>query len=1190
MLSRFRCPHPSDSAPVLLPTKAITAPRETTEVQPFIVLCPADIVTLYQALYPHGSSAMVEGRDIRGPMSSRSSSRQIFGRSPGTGFEIGSGSVFSGSGSSVTSESASMTSPLLERSSVPDDRRSFMSIPPSSPSSFHFGTHQTYHGSNGSDPNSLEKFGLEVRSAVEAMMGRLGADVTSGRCHPCAEKWAVVFVSPDGKELSLKMRKDWDEEDDDDDEDGNNSDSEDEAPPVEVTGLDRIYNQLKESVVKLVAEYEIPEEPVLDKPKFSNRPSAAKANSAPSAPTVEPETTLDPTNPFHPQSNLTAMINASQSKAPAPDRSRGAASRDGGDRSRQSQQPPSLLFTMLQAASSQCLARGDYVSAQQYHRAVLQARKLPASLQRDEYAPLLHIFSRDPRDSIERSAAGIEECEAWFVWLTLAQERHEIAVENMMRKVKDLRDKMWYVTDVRNSAAYDEARNVTLALKKMGMPQQSKPAPARGASRNLSHRMSTSSFSLLRSDTFIDILAASPEHGGLNKLSDEQASMTFEYLSRYSVENFCKGEERIHRFCLEIDKCVTKLVGEGILAGPVLWSSELFARDDREMAINRQKGELYLAGVGTLSVAGDDDDDVEEGGRSSKRSLDMLRRPNTRNRSTSMISSIHDMPSSRGKTGTKSNAGLMDSIDRQDLFGMPSPALPPEPQNTYWSPFSSQSSAGTSSGRPKTAHSPTSLSKSIETVNHQKRKFLGELKQSLTGLLLSDLGLEVFGQGSETDGWFSGGLGDECIQRKEEQEEAKRKAAAEKASKLANSRGIKGILTKKKSSKNVRKAANSVTFEALGKEKKGELAAPVATLENVGREPNSGEENSSSSDVAARSSGFSAAKKGGLMAFPYSHAFRRLLLKFSTHPNPFQKLQAIYELELLIVASLSSRSPGSMRQPAALPFIPSEPFSDAMGEASSRICSLQLSQPSNIEEAMANLEERRSNLMNSGATTPPLGTQSGARSPTRTSAPSADMIVDVLQHLFRQADVRPKTLFRDLQFVAAFVPASILDRTAIGKAFWDTGLAALGLKQDICRTMAEIADEIVAKDTTQRESESGRDRGANNGGDGAPTEYSRYTMQDAATMWNIAAKEGDPAAQRELAIFYLTNPTLLPRSTKPLSKPKDTFRQEMMVAKGEDPEKRDPATMCVAYHWMELSAQGGDELARKYLDSQREEW
>ena len=56
--------------------------------------------------------------------------------------------------------------------------------------------------------------------------------------------------------------------------------------------------------------------------------------------------------------------------------------------------------------------------------------------------------------------------------------------------------------------------------------------------------------------------------------------------------------------------------------------------------------------------------------------------------------------------------------------------------------------------------------------------------------------------------------------------------------------------------------------------------------------------------------------------------------------------------------------------------------------------------------------------------------------------------------------------------------------------------------------MAEIADEIVAKDTTQRESESGKEKGNK----GENKEYSRYTMQDAVRMWNIAAKEGDPAA------------------------------------------------------------------------------
>jgi hypothetical protein len=93
-------------------------------------------------------------------------------------------------------------------------------------------------------------------------------------------------------------------------------------------------------------------------------------------------------------------------------------------------------------------------------------------------------------------------------------------------------------------------------------------------------------------------------------------------------------------------------------------------------------------------------------------------------------------------------------------------------------------------------------------------------------------------------------------------------------------------------------------------------------------------------------------------------------------------------------------------------------------------------------------------------------------------------------------------------------------------------------------------------------------------------------------MWTITAKEGDPAAERELAIFYLTHPELVERTTLPLSRPKETFKaqvMEMHAGGGEgDRERSDPATMCAAYHWMELSSQGGDELAKKYL-RQREE-
>jgi hypothetical protein len=60
--------------------------------------------------------------------------------------------------------------------------------------------------------------------------------------------------------------------------------------------------------------------------------------------------------------------------------------------------------------------------------------------------------------------------------------------------------------------------------------------------------------------------------------------------------------------------------------------------------------------------------------------------------------------------------------------------------------------------------------------------------------------------------------------------------------------------------------------------------------------------------------------------------------------------------------------------------------------------SLQLSPPGTIE-AIANFQERRSDVMNNGAMAPHLAAQSGARSPTHTPVPNTDTIADVLQYL-----------------------------------------------------------------------------------------------------------------------------------------------------------------------------------------------
>jgi len=1200
ILSRFRH-NRTQGKPVLLPAKAITSPRETVEVQPFIVVCPSDIVTLVNTLFPERrpSSGHLD-RDIRSRSGLASAASSISGVS--LPFRTGAASadassILSASASSMTSDTTSRE-PLLDSSGHPIENHLSLQL-----------------GDHLKEPVKIaptEEYGRRLRMACSEMTRILGLEATSGSCHPCAERWAVLYVSPDGKELRTRMRKDA-EDDDEQDEDSLESDSDDEGT-TERIDLENDYHQLKEAIGKLVEEYEIPKElaPESETNRFSNRTSTHRRDSRATRGMTMTISAPEPDrNPYRSQSAISNMI-ASERSTPMRHRSPQHPRSNSNPNVREPEKP-SVLLTMVEAAMNQCQARSDFVNAHLYYKTLVQLRKLTSpSLTRNGYAALLNYFSRGPRDSLGKSLSAIEEFEAWFVWLKQSQERHDTAVEEMILSFKNLRDKMWYITDVRNSAGYEEAKNIALALKVMGQPTKTpdgKPVQTH-RSRN-SFRSSTNNFLLKTEAQVLDILAASPDHGGPNKLADEQSDITLKWLTQYGIENFCKGEERIHRFCLELDKCVNKLVGDGILDGPVLWSSELYRRDKEILDSGRQKGDLFLTGVGTLSIAGDEE--YETTGRPGSRSLDFAQRP-----SHGSLRSISTRNASQQsfESGIWGNGRNVDIMDSQDYFGGSSPALAIDSTVTFWSPFQTQAAQSpTSAGsiRPRTSSSSkgTVMLKQSATVNDDKRRFLLDLKQTLTGLLLSDLGTMVFGLGSETDNWFSSELGEECIQRKE-QEERKRKMK----------------LAKKKSMKNLRNARNDHRggpLEALGRNERSSPAAPIATLHHAAPTDHhsAGEYSTSSTDTTTRSAGMAAAKKAGLLEFPYNMAFRRLLRKFATHPNPFSKLHALYELELLIVASLSSRS-GKYSRRETLPTVPQSPTLGSVPELSSREPAAHVSRAQNLEEAIANCEERRSHSMTSqalatatGSSSPVPGFRSSSGTGTRSpiGPPSTDMIVDVLQGLFRDADIRPKTLFRDLQYIASFVPAQMLDKTARGKAFWDAGLAALGLKQDVCRVMVEIADDIVALNTQNRSAAiSGHAAPASStspssqvtagaspvsststpattaSGIPADDPLAKFSMKDAANMLLITAKEGDAVAERELAIFYLTHPDLLIRTVLPLTRPKDVFKSELLqnMRRREDPARSDPMTMCVAQHWMEMSKKGGDQLATKYLRARDE--
>jgi len=1163
ILARFKHTK-TPSKPVLHPAKAITSPRETVEVQPFIVISPADIVTLVNTLFPERrpSSSHYDKDSQRraGPASSASSISAVSMPFRATPVSTGdASSILSASASSMTSDTTSRE-PLLDVSHQPLDRPA---LPMEDPQDAKIAP--------------TELYGRRLKMSCSEMTRILGVDATSGTCHPCAERWAVLYISPDGKQLKPRMRKDSEDEDEHDD-DSPESDSSDDEGPMDRLDLESDYHQLKEAIAKLVEEYEIPKEltPDSESKSFSNRTSTHRRGARGRGPVRHHSETLGSRNPYNQtqsqaqsQSQLTNLI-ASQRTLPTRHRSPQHPRSHSNPQTPEKHENNSVLVTMLETAMHQCQARSDFVNAHMYYKTLQILRKLSSpSLIKNGYAALLNYFSRGPRDSLGKSANAIEEFEAWFVWLKQSQERHDAAIEDMMLGLKDLRDKMWYITDVRNSATYEEAKNVALALKIMGQPTKTLDGKPIQTHRPRNFSKSSSNNFLLRAEAQVfDMMSAPQDFGGPNKLSDEQTDVTAKWISQYGVENFCKGEERIHRFCLEIDKCVNKLVGDTMIDGPVLWASELYKRDKEVLDSGRQKGDLFLTGVGTLSIAGDEEYEIH--GRPA-RSLDFAQRPSqgslrsVSNRNVSQ-QSFDVSPWARGTN------------DPHEYFGGTSPISAIDTSTTFWSPFQTQAQSPISatSIRPRTASSSkgTVMLKQSISVNEDKRRFLLDLKQTLTGLLLSDLGTSVFSTGSETDSWFSSDLLEDCIEHMRDEEDRKRRK-----------------LRAKKSMKSLRKqTASNNPLEALGRTERGVAAPPIATLQHVAASDShhSAGEHSSSSEAATRSSSNLAAKKSGILDFPYNMAFRRLLNRFATHPNPFSKLHALYELELLIVASISSRTGRTFNSRRdTLPPVPQSPTLGAMPELSSREPTVNTARATNLEEAIANCEERRSHTMSQDriSNASPLP-RNGARSPA--GPPSTDMVVEVIQGLLSDANIRPKTLFRDLQYIASFVPAQMLDKTARGKAFWDVGLAALGLKQDVCHIMVKVVNDIITREDSQRNvlvsPNNSKAAEVASMDETSNTLASRYNMEDAARMLVITAKEADPTAERELATMYLTSPDLLPRTVLPLSKTGEIFNKQLLSQhKAQDITRSDPLIMSIATHWMKESRDRGDELAAKYL-------
>ncbi|KLJ09515.1 hypothetical protein EMPG_15072 [Blastomyces silverae] len=436
-------------------------------------------------------------------------------------------------------------------------------------------------------------------------------------------------------------------------------------------------------------------------------------------------------------------------------------------------------------AMNYCQSHADFVGAHYWWNASrLLQRAYPNFWVTGDHSKLLTPMFLSSKKSIETSISIIEQCESRIVDLKRAMARLQSMTKEMMRSLAKLRNKMWYMTDVKNSLKYEEARSVALALQTMAGPASISPiseSKPRYGSRTLG-----ASFLQKPEIQTMNAMKAPVSQGGRSKLSDEQVDMTRKWLQRSGIDNFCKGEERIHRFCLEIKTTVGKLVGETMYETPVLWSSELY---QKERSIYDASGGRTVTGLGASSSLRPSSIASEESLYQAPSSVGLGPRTfdhhfRSLNEAPSIVrkSSFQSLASERWRSGRDATCGDTSSIGDSPGRAISTSAS----DSTFWSPMHTQAQSTTSASslhsRPPSMFSDVLTSRRPERNSHGKVVFLDELRQTLTSLLLSDLGSPVWSCGSETDAWFSMYLNQPRIQRQMERRARLERFLAECAS------------------------------------------------------------------------------------------------------------------------------------------------------------------------------------------------------------------------------------------------------------------------------------------------------------------------------------------------------------------------------------------------------------------------
>ena len=761
----------------------------------------------------------------------------------------------------------------------------------------------------------------------------------------------------------------------------------------------------------------------------------------------------------------------------------------------------------------------------------LRARYMPSILSGNDTRILQPILSasREKYRQAEKKARALE------FRLRYLEEGHTTlsdAVSNVFTELDRLRDKMWYLADITNSSEYEDTKNVAQALKNMALPV---PQPTHSPTASIRSRKKPRSLaeSLLSEPgaQTMSIMKASYEQGGPKKLADEQAELTSAWLKKCNIDNFCKGEERIHRFCMEIRTAAGKLVGESMLAGPVLWSSGLYCRQRPFSDSLVTRSMPGSSATRPSSIMSEEGPSLYHQPYHNFRPYEPSGRPQPFDNQSSpgRKSSIHSLGSERWRLPRE----FAPSADASSIADSPGRAVSAttDSVSSFWSPFPSQSQSATSvssmPSRPPSFITDSASSRLVEQNGPRRTKFLEDLRQRVIGLLLSDLGSPVWSCGSETDAWLV-----EMLDQN----------PSLVAWQLQKREGISKLLESKKPTISKRPKMSSETGSSQRNGRSMSVGPAHAGNSQLHQLPQShksyGHDYVTSPDEV----------RDETYAFPYLVAYEALMVRFSRQTDPVLKLAVLDDLRSLVISSIR--------------------------EARETIHSMSRHDPRDMCNPHGSFisapTSRRSSWVPGTGGRHGVGgnkhPEEGFQRPYDISIDDKEVINEIKLIFIK---TRPKTLFRDLQFITAFVPSDLINKLPGKNAFYLVGVAALAFKDEVCRSLVSVADKITVNDNLRRTPPAAH--------------IAEYSLRDAAQMWIHAAKEGNAVAQRELAILYLSNPEILPSVSLPLMPPRDIFRPEITCWSEDEVQRRTSQALCLALHWMQQAANNGDAIAQQRL-------